>query len=232
MLTGALAVHRGIADRDRAQARRRSDPAARGRGRIDLPGARARSSHRLLLKDPAARFASASEVAGALRAARENPRPAAARVRANGQGEADRAARAAQIPPRRSPFPDRSAAAKNARAARGVRGRRARPAREATAAAQRSAILAAPRGAAGGRRRRRAISSSRSRAVSSASPPSNSPISPGRPSTDAQRALEAAGLRYHISQEAERDGPARPRSSARPRRRSRASRRGRRSSST
>jgi serine/threonine-protein kinase len=74
--------------------------------------------HRLLLKDPAARYASASEVAGVLRAARENP--AAARPAANGQGDAARAERAAKIPPRRSPFPDRSAAAKAARAARGV----------------------------------------------------------------------------------------------------------------
>ena len=96
--------------------------------------------HRLLLKDPAARFSSASEVAGALRAAREEPaegRPAAT----NGQKDAARAARAANIPPRRSSFPDRSAAAASARAARGIAADVPGRSKKRTQNAQRPTIL-------------------------------------------------------------------------------------------
>jgi serine/threonine-protein kinase len=173
-------------------------PPLEGEGESISP-ALARIVHRLLLKDPAARFASASEVAGALRAARENPAPPRPSA-ANGQGEADRAARAAKIPPRRSLFPDRSAEAKNARAARGLpAGAGAATAAVAGPGAQRSAIpllLAALL------------------AVASVvgyfifSKPGGFFGKPvvvadfaGQTVADAGRTLEGVNLRYHISQE-------------------------------
>jgi serine/threonine-protein kinase len=160
--------------------------------------------HRLLLKDPGLRFASATEVAGALRAARENPaqpRPGAA----NGQDVAARAERAAKIPPRRSPFPDRSAAAKNARDARGVTG------------GERAAVKGEP----GGQRPTILLLLAVLLAVASFagyftfSKPGGlfgKPVElgdfAGQTVGDAGRTLVAAGLRYHITTEPSETLPA------------------------
>ncbi len=161
--------------------------------------------HRLLLKDPATRFASASEVAGALRAARENPtvvRTAAA----NGQGDAARAARAAAIPPRRSPFPDRSAAAKTARAARGLPGAQGeRPAQLDSGVPRPTILLLAAL---------LAVAAfvgyfMFSRPGGFFGKPVELADFSGQTVEDAGRALEAEGLHYHVNSEANETVPVR-----------------------
>ncbi|HEY1656547.1 MAG TPA: Stk1 family PASTA domain-containing Ser/Thr kinase [Candidatus Tumulicola sp.] len=61
--------------------------------------------NRLLQKDPEHRFASASELATALREARERPSVAGFRIQDDAPTQAHRAVRS--LPPRRSPLPDR-----------------------------------------------------------------------------------------------------------------------------
>jgi serine/threonine-protein kinase len=160
--------------------------------------------HRLLLKDPALRFASASEVAGALRAARENP---AAPRPGSMNGDAARAERAAKIPPRRSPFPDLSAAAKSARAA--VRGIPAvvgeRTAAKGDPGTQRPTILLLLAALL-------AVASylgyfTFSKPGGLFGKPVELVDFAGQTLLDAGRTLQAEGLRYHVSQEASETVP-------------------------